>query len=34
MNTLFKSAAHWGCFQGNLIFELHFGYKSMAQSSF
>ena len=34
MNTLFNSAAYWGCFQGTLIFELHFDYKSMAQCSF
>ena len=34
MNTLFNSAADWGCFQRALIFELHFDYKSMAQSSF
>ena len=31
MNTLFNSAAYWGCFQGTLIFELNSDYKSMAQ---
>ena len=30
MDTLFNSAAYWGCFQGTLIFELRFDYKSMA----
>ena len=34
MNILFNSAAYWGCFQGTLIFKLHFDYKSMAQASF
>ena len=34
MNTLFNSATDWGGFQGHLIFELHFDYNSMAQSSF
>ena len=34
MKTLFNSAAYWGFFQGNLIFELHFDYNSMAQYSF
>ena len=34
MNTLFNTAAYWGRFQGTLIFQLHFDYKSMAQSSF
>ena len=34
MDTLFNSAAYWGCFQGTLIFELRFDYKSMAQCSF
>ena len=31
---LFNSEAYWGCFQGTLIFELNFDYKSMAQCSF
>ena len=31
MDTLFNSAAYWGCFQGTLIFELNSDYKSMAQ---
>ena len=30
MNTLFNSATDWSCFQGHLIFELHFDYNSMA----
>ena len=34
MNTLFNSVAYWGCFQGTLIFELHFDFKSVAQSGF
>ena len=34
MDTLFNSAAYWGCFQGTLIFELNFDYKSKAQCSF
>ena len=34
MNTLFNSAAYWGCFQGTLIFEIYSDYKSMAESSF
>ena len=34
MDTLFNSAAYWGCFQGTLIFELNFDYKSIAQCSF
>ena len=34
MNTLFNSAAYWGCFPGTLIFEIYSEYKSMAESSF
>ena len=30
MNTLFNTAVYWGRFQGTLIFQLHFDYKSMA----
>ena len=33
MNTLYNSVVYWGCFQRNLIFDLHFDYKSMAESS-
>ena len=29
MDTLFNSGAYWGFFQGTLIFELNFDYKSM-----
>ena len=34
MDTLFNSVAYWSCFQGTLIFELNFDYKSKAQYSF
>ena len=36
MNPLSNSAAsaYWGCFQGNLIFELYIDCKSMVQFSF
>ena len=31
---IFNSEAYWDCLQGTLIFEFHFYYKSIAQSSF
>ena len=33
MTTLLNSEAYWGCLQGILIFEFHFYYKSVTQSS-
>ena len=32
-NTLFNSKAYCGCLQGTLIFEFHFYYKSVTESS-
>ena len=34
MDTLFNSAAKWGCFQETFSFEFHFDYKLIAQRSF